>query len=263
MRTACIQFAPAFLDPEETIRRLDPLLDDAAGSDLVVLPELCNSGYNFQSRDEAFACAEPADSGPFLAHLAGRCSELGCEIVTGFNERDGDVLYNSAALLSGSGLVGVYRKLHLFMNEKDHFLPGDRGLPVFDRPYARVGMQVCFDWCFPEPWRILALKGAQIVAHPANFVLPGKAQRAIPVHAMINRVFVANANRLGTERNLTFTGRSLIADTNGELIAEASQTEPAVVSAEILPAAARDKAMTPRNDAFADRRPEAYGELLT
>ncbi len=201
MKLACIQFTPAFLDRDETIRRLDPWLDEAAGAggaDLVVLPELCNSGYNFGSRDEAFACAERADDGPFLAHLARRCSELDCEIVTGFCERLGDDLYNSAALLSARGLEGLYRKLHLFMNEQDFFVPGDRGLPVFERPYARIGMQICFDWSFPEPWRVLALAGAEIVAHPANFVLPGKAQRAIPVHAMLNRMFVANANRLGT-----------------------------------------------------------------
>ena len=84
MKVACIQFTPAFLDPDETIRRLDPWLDQAAagGLDLAVLPELCNSGYNFGSRDEAFACAESADDGAFLAHLSNRCSELGCEIAT-------------------------------------------------------------------------------------------------------------------------------------------------------------------------------------
>ena len=156
MKLACIQFTPAFLDRDETVRRLDPWLDRAAGADLVVLPELCNSGYNFGSREEALACAERADDGPFLAHLSRRCSELGCEIATGFCERVGDELYNSAALLSARGLEGLYRKLHLFMNERDLFVPGDLGLPVFDRPYARIGMQICFDWSFPEPWRVLA-----------------------------------------------------------------------------------------------------------
>jgi predicted amidohydrolase len=264
MKLACIQFEPAFLDRDETIRRLDPWLDEAAGAggvDLVVLPELCNSGYDFGSRDEASSCAERADDGPFLAHLAKRCAELGCEIVTGFCERAGDDLYNSAALVSAGGVEGLYRKLHLFLNERDIFLPGDRGLPVFDRPYGRVGMQVCFDWSFPEPWRVLALAGAEIVAHPANFVLPGKAQAAIPVHAMLNRIFVANANRVGSEGDLVFTGRSLIAGVDGEVLAEASQTEPGVVSAEIDPTAARNKAVTARNDALADRRPREYAAL--
>jgi predicted amidohydrolase len=266
MKLACIQFTPAFLDREETIRRLDPWLDRAAGvggADLVVLPELCNSGYNFGSRNEAFACAERVDDGPFLAHLAKRCSELDCEIVTGFCERLGDDLYNSAALVSARGLEGLYRKLHLFLNERDFFVPGDRGLPVLDRPYARIGMQICFDWSFPEPWRVLALAGAEIVAHPANFVLPGKAQRAIPVHAMLNRMFVANANRIGTEGHLTFTGRSLIAGVEGELLAEAPPTKPGIVMAEIDSSAARDKAMTARNDALADRRPGEYAALCT
>jgi predicted amidohydrolase len=266
MKLACVQFTPAFLDRDESIRRLDPWLDQAAGAggaDLVVLPELCNSGYNFGSRDEAFACAEQAADGPFLAHLAERCSELGCEIVTGFCERQGDDLYNSAAIVSARGLEGLYRKLHLFMNEGDFFVSGDRGLPVFDRPYGRIGMQICFDWSFPEPWRVLALAGAEIVAHPANFVLPGKAQRAIPVHAMLNRIFVANANRVGSEGELTFTGQSLIAGLDGELLAEATPTEPGVVAAEIDPSAARNKAVTARNDALADRRPQEYAALWT
>jgi predicted amidohydrolase len=266
MKLACIQFTPAFLDRDETIRRLDPWLDEAAGAggaDLVVLPELCNSGYDFGSRDEAFACAERAEDGAFLAHLARRCSELDCEIATGFCERAGDELYNSAALVSARGLEGLYRKLHLFMNEPDFFVAGDLGLPVFDRPYARVGMQICFDWSFPEPWRALALAGAEVVAHPANLVLPGKAQRAIPVHAMVSRIFVATANRLGREGNLSFTGGSLIAGADGELLAEASQVEPGILVAEIDPSAARNKAVTARNDALADRRPEEYAALCT
>jgi predicted amidohydrolase len=263
MKLACVQFAPAFLDRDETIRRLDPWLDRTGGADLVVLPELCNSGYDFGNRDEAFACAERADDGPFLAHLARRCADLDCEIVTGFCERLGDHLYNSAALVSARGLEGLYRKLHLFMNERDFFVPGDRGLPVFDRPYARVGMQICFDWSFPEPWRVLALAGAEVVAHPANLVLPGKAQRAIPVHAMVNRIFVASANRTGTEGDLTFTGQSLIAGVEGELLAEASPTETGIAAAEIDPSLARNKAITARNDALADRRPGEYAALCS
>lgn len=261
MKLAVIQFSPAFCDRDESIRRLDPLLDSCRGADLIVLPELSNSGYNFKSRDEARACAEPVDSGRFLDHLTKKCGEMNCEIIAGFCERAGDRLYNSAALLSSSGLTGWYRKMHLFVDEPDWFSPGDLGLPVFDREYGTVGILICFDWCFCETWRILALRGADLICHPSNLVIPGKAQKAIPVHAMTNRVFVATANRIGTEGELTFTGRSIVADPHGEVMHEASQTEAEAVIVEFDPTLARDKMMTRRNDAMADRRPDQYGEI--
>jgi predicted amidohydrolase len=264
MKLAVIQFQPAFLDEAETIRRLDPLLDRVeaeGGADLVVLPELAACGYNFKTTDEAMSAASSPDDSRFLAHLSDRCREMDCEIVAGFAERDGDALYNSAALISADGIEGLYRKTHLFVDEWDFFEPGNLGLPVFDRPYGRVGILICFDWAFCEAWRVLALRGAEVICHPSNLVLPGRCQRTTPVWAMTNRVFVALANRIGTERNLTFTGGSLIADPSGEVIVSASPDEPAVLIVEIDPAKARDKTITPRNDAFADRRPELYADV--
>jgi predicted amidohydrolase len=262
MKLACVQFCPAYCDLDETIRRLQPLLARVREADLIVLPELCNSGYNFRTHDDAVDNAEPIEGGLFLSFLEKRCAEFDCEICAGLNERDGDVLYNSAVLVSAHGVEGVYRKMHLFMNEKDHFAPGDAGLPVFDRPYGRVGIQICFDWIFPEPWRILALKGAELICHPSNLVLPDRAQRAVPVYAMVNRVYVATANRIGTEDKLTFTGLSLITDARGEVIQQSSATASEAIIAEIDPAAARDKMATARNHVLDDRRPDQYRELL-
>lgn len=265
MMLALLQFAPALLDRDETLGRLDALLQACPAADLVVLPELCNSGYDFASREEAFESAERIDDSPFLDHLTKMCAALDGDIVTGLNERDGDRLYNTAVLLSPRGVEGVYRKLHLFMNEKDIFTPapapGTDGLPVFTRPYGTIGIQICFDWCFPETWRILALKGADIIAHPSNLVLPDRCQRAVPIHAMLNRMFIATANRVGTEGDLSFTGCSLIADPCGSVIARAEAMETAILAVEIDPTRARDKSFTPRNDAFADRRPDQYTAL--
>jgi len=124
-------------------------------------------------------------------------------------------------------------------------------------------MLICFDWQFPEVWRILALKGAEVVCLPSNLVLPGLAQRAVPLHAMLNRIYVVLANRYGDEGELTFTGRSIISDPRGDIISEAHAAEDCVAVVEIDPAAARDKAVTPRNDLIKDRRPEEYGELIS
>jgi len=261
MKIALIQFAPALCDRAETIRRLEPMIEEGSGADLIVLPELANSGYNFADRSEAWEASEPIASSPFLEFLTGKCDEHICEIITGLNERAGDRLYNSAVLLSARGVEGIYRKLHLFMNEKDIYAPGDLGLPVFEREYGTVGIQICFDWAMCEGWRILMLKGADLICHPANLIIPGKAQRAIPVYAMTNRLFIATVNRIGTEGELTFTGQSLIADPEGATLAEASSSEAEVVVVEIDPSRARDKLLTPRNDAIEDRRPDQYGEL--
>jgi predicted amidohydrolase len=261
MKLAYVQFSPAFCDVDETMTRLAPLLDQCGRADLVVVPELCNSGYHFSTRQEAATCAEPVDNSRFLDFLRDQCRTHGFEIVSGFNESDGDVLYNSAVLVTAEGVAGRYRKLHLFMNEQDFFAAGDLGLPVLERPYGRIGMLICFDWAFPEAWRVLALRGADIICHPANLVLPGLAQRAIPVYALTNRVFIVTANRVGTERDLTFTGTSLLADPSGDLVIDAPQSGSAVGMAEVEPELARNKQITARNHLFRDRRPSDYREI--
>ena len=262
MKLAYVQFCPPFCDLAESIRRLRPLLDRCALADLTVLPELCNSGYNFASREQAADNAEPLDDSRFLGFLQEQCRKHNFEIVAGFNEKAGDLLYNSAVLVSADGVVGHYRKLHLFVNEKDIFAPGDLGLPVFERPCGRVGMLICFDWAFPETFRILALKEADVVCHPANLVLPGLAQKALPVYALTNRVFVVTANRVGTEGELTFTGTSLIADPRGEVLSQAPPAGESIGMADIDVELARDKQVTPRNHLFYDRRPAEYAELV-
>jgi predicted amidohydrolase len=261
MKIALIQFAPSLCDRAGTIRRLGPMIEQCRGADLIVLPELANSGYSFANRRAAWEASEPIPSSPFLEFLTARCAEHACEIITGLNERAGDRLYNSAVLLSARGAEGIYRKLHLFMSEKDIFEPGDLGLPVFERDYGVVGIQICFDWAFCEGWRILMLKGAELICHPANLIIPGRAQRAIPVYAMTNRLFIATANRVGTEGELTFTGQSLIADPHGNALKEASSAGEEILRADLDLAQAGDKLLTPRNDAIADRRPDQYGEL--
>lgn len=257
-----MQFAPAFGDVQATIRRIERLRPLCTGADLVVLPELCNSGYNFESTEQAWTTSEEIGDSVYVEYLESLCQQHGCHVVSGFNERDGERLYNSAVLVGPQGYVGRYRKLHLFMDEKDHFQPGDEGLPVFDLGLCRVGMLICFDWEFPEAWRVLALKGADVICHPANLVLPGLAQQAVPVHALTSRIYVVTANRIGTERNLTFTGLSTIATPRGEVLTQASAAKEAVELVDVDIGLARDKNVTARNNIFADRRPQEYA-LLT
>jgi predicted amidohydrolase len=262
LKIGYIQFAPALGDIQATMRGIDSLMDRCPQADLLVLPELCNSGYNFESPQQAWATSEEIDDSLFLKSLESLCQRHGLHIVSGFNERDRDRLYNSAVLVGPQGYLGKYRKLHLFLNEKDFFEPGDVGLPVFDIGPCKVGMLVCFDWLFPEAWRVLALKGTDVICHPSNLVLPGLAQRAVPIRALTNRVYVVTANRIGTEGDLLFTGLSTIANPRGDVLRQASASEEEVGLADIDLGLSREKAITPRNDVFADRRPEEYALLL-
>ena len=261
MKISLVQMHPALGDTPANIKKIDTLLVDTRDADLIVLPELCHCGYNFESKQQAFDNSEPVSDSRFIDFLSEHCRKNNTHIVSGLNERDGDTLYNSAVLVGPEGLLGKYRKLHLFYNEKDIFAPGNIGLPVFDIGVCKVGMLICFDWTFPEVWRVLALKGADIICHPSNLVIPGLCQRAVPIHAVTNRVFVITANRIGTEGDLTFTGQSTIAGPRAEILFQATADKEETKTVDIDIALARDKNATPRNNIFDDRRPEEYKDL--
>ncbi len=256
MKLAIIQFAPIFGDLKSTLASLTNLMEKVKEADLVVLPELANSGYNFNSKEEAFNLAETISDSVFIDFLQAKCKLYDFTIATGFAEKEKDNLYNSSVLLNADGIIGTYRKLHLFMNEKKIFKQGNLGLPVFEIKGVRIGMLVCFDWMFPEVWRKLALKGVDIILHPSNLVLP-YAQSVIPSYALVNRIFIATANRIGTEKELCFTGQSIIVSPKGELLAKANKGEE-VLTVDIDPLLARNKMITPLNNAFEDRRTDIY-----
>ena len=257
-RVSIIQFMPELANPEENVRRLEPLINKASDSLLVVLPELANSGYNFRNKEEAFRCAEEiGQKGLFQEFILAKAREKSIYIVTGIDEREGDMLFNSAILVGPEGIIGKYRKMHLFMNEKDIFQKGNAGLLVFDLGAFRMGMMICFDYLFPEPWRILAQKGADLVCHPSN-LLTENPHRCLPGIALMNRIYVATANRTGTEGNISFNGMSFFTEPTGEIVNRLSKDKTEITSLSIDTQLSRNKMITLRNHVFDDRRPEAY-----
>lgn len=261
MKIGYVQFAPALGDTAASLDRIESLMPDDDEVDLLVLPELSNSGYNFESAEQARSTAEEPANSALVDYLKSWCLSHDAHVVTGFNELVGDTLFNSALLIGPDGLCGTYRKLHLFLDEKDVFQPGNVGLPVFEVRGIKVGMLICFDWFFPEAWRVLALKGADIICHPSNLVLPEYCQRALPTYALINRMFIITANRIGTEGDLTFTGRSTMASPDAIVLHEASADLEEVAVVDIDIALARDKNITVRNHVLNDRRPDQYSLL--
>lgn len=257
LKAAIIQFAPFLGDVEKNSALIAELLEQTHDADLVVLPELAFTGYNFTSVEMAHKLAEVPEESSIVAMLHEVASKNAQYIISGFNEMAGEILYNSSLLVGPEGLMGCYRKMHLFMNEKDIFQPGDSQLEVFDIGFCKLGMQICFDYLFPEPWRVLAQEGAEVIIHPSN-LLTQNAMKAMPGIALMNKVFTITANRIGTEGELTFNGNSMILSPSGDVLAKASSDNIEILRLEINPSLAHNKMITSRNHVFDDRRPEQY-----
>jgi predicted amidohydrolase len=264
MRTGFFQIDTEFGNKAKNFEKVRSALKDAE-IDLLVLPEFFATGYQFASADEVEELAEPIASGLTTEFLSDLCRERGMFIVAGIPEREGDLFYNSAVFTGPEGVVGVYRKTHLFYEENLYFTPGDTGFRVWDTKLGRIGIMICFDWFFPESMRTLALMGAEVVAHPSNLVLP-HCPGAMPVRCLENRVFSVTANRIGVENRkegepLRFIGSSLISSPQGKVLANAPEDGEALLFADIEPAKARNKVLNAFNDLFRDRRPEKYSVL--
>ena len=258
MKVGVLQFSPRFGDVAWNLARIARLLSRRR-ADLWVLPELCSTGYQFRSRAEVARLAEPAD-GRLAALLKALASRQKAVIVAGFAERAGRRLFNSALVVGPRGVLGVYRKVHLFHRERRIFSPGE-SLPVFRTPFGRLGVLICYDWRFPEAARTLVLRGAGLIAHPSNLVF-SNAPDAMVTRALENRVFTVTADRTGVEaripgERLRFFGSSQVVTPQGRVLFRLGREE-GVRTTRIDPAEADDKRLTALSHILRDRRPVAY-----
>jgi predicted amidohydrolase len=258
------QFAPERSRPDRNLDRIETALRSAR-VDLLVCPELCLTGYLFLDRAELMAVAEPVPGGPSSDRLRDLARETGTAVVAGLAEREDARVYNSAALFAPDGAVTVYRKAHLFGTENRVFDRAGRTPRIASVAGLRVGIMICYDWMFPEMARILALEGADLIAHPANLVLP-YCQDAMVTRSIENGVYTVTASRTGQETvdgvTLRFTGKSQIVSPRGERLATADPSEECVGHAAIRPALARAKRINEHNDLLADRRTDLYEPLV-
>lgn len=262
MKLAIFQFEPAWGDKETNLEKICDTLSDYAGVNLWVLPELCTTGYQFTSNKEISDLAEEFPAGKTSEEIKSLSKKIKSTIVLGVLEKAEHGIFNSAAVFDQGDFLGIYRKIHLFNEEKKWFLPGTTATPVFNIRCIRVGVMICFDWIFPEIARTLALRGAQVIAHPSNLVLP-YCQDAMITRSIENRVFTATANRIGTESRgsnspVTFTGQSQITNPEGKILGKLSKDEENTLVIDINPDEALDKFVTPLNDIFKDRKPSLY-----
>lgn len=262
----CVQMAPVLLDLASNRMRTVDAISKAvgAGADVVVLPELVTSGYMFEMDDNLRSVAIKRDDGLFFdwAEAVGTNSI----VIGGFCELGDDgLIYNSAAVVDASGVLAVYRKVHLWDREDGFFAAGSDKPPVIDTRHGQLGVLICYDLSFPEMARSLALRGADIIAVPTNWPLTPRpeGERAAEVTtamstARLNRLYVACCDRSGAERSQQWTEGSTIIDPEGWILADAQDGS---ATTKIETHKAEDKRRTTQADAFADRRPEMYDDL--
>ncbi len=268
MRVAYVQTSPSLGNTRSNLEQAFALVECVKEADLVVLPELFHSGYSVRDKDEALALAISEDeSSEPLEMCLDACRKFRMHVVAGFLEKDDrDNLFNSAWLMAPEGIISNYRKVHLFNLEKHIFSPGTDSGEIsrlqFDGGSARVGMQICFDWIFPDGWGKLAWgegpgTGSQVITHPANLVIPDACPAAIRTRATENRVFIITAGRVGhdpaPEGDILFRGGSRIVSPDGKILSRGHDSEPCCDMVEIDPEWADNKFVTPLNDVLAER----------
>ncbi len=273
--------------PEKSIAKAEKLVRQAAagGANVILLPELFENWYFCQERRyDSYKLASTADENPAVRHFRKVAAELGVVMPISFYEQDGNVLYNSIAMIDADGSVmGVYRKTHIpddhFYQEKFYFTPGGTGFRVWDTRFGKIGVGICWDQWFPEAARCMALMGAEVLLYPTAIgsepVLECDSmphwQRCMQGHAAANLVPVVAANRIGTETvkpdsenqnqssALTFYGSSFIADNTGALVECADRASDCVLTHSFDLDELRDMRLS--WGVFRDRRPEMYGKI--
>lgn len=236
MKLSLIQMKTA-ASPEENIARIKPLLKQARedGADMAVLPEMCACPYE----NAAFRHYAMEPDAPFLREMAGEAKKYGLYLVAGsVPEKSGDKIYNTSFVFDPKGQrIAFQRKMHLFdinieggqyFKESDTFTPGD-WLTLFDTPWGRFGLMICYDIRFPELARLLALEGARAIIVPAAFNMttgPAHWELSFRARALDNQVFMAGcapARDLGASYHSW--GHSIVTDPWGTVLGQLDEKE--------------------------------------
>lgn len=264
---AVIEFNPVLGDKQPNEDRMVAEMDAAfaGGARLVVTPEMANTGYHFTERSEIEPLVEPIP-GPWTERLTRLARKHDGYIATSMPEVDPDsgLFYISAVLVGPGGVVGVYRKTHLWQQEELWAARGDLGVPVFSTPLGTIAFNICMDVVFWEPARVAALKGADILIVPTNS--SGQTVSLLQAIAAQNGIYVIGANRAGRERDFHMVGLSGTWSPDGEplgltpLLAESegTQASPAAASSTVRATIQPARARARRTALLARRRPELY-----
>jgi 5-aminopentanamidase len=262
MKIAIYQLQASDRTSAERCSRLESSIKQAAaaGVELVIFPELALSGYNVGA-ELVRQRAEPSD-GKFAQRVAAIAKDNAIAVAYGYPERDGDQLYNAAALVDATGTsVLNYRKTHLFGDyERELFAAGSGPNRVVRIGDWSIGLLICYDIEFPEAARLVALQGADLIIAPTALMHPYDriADLLIPARAYENQLYVAYANYCGTESNLHYCGKSTIACPDGSASSQARDSETLIIGELSRGVLQKSREL---NTYLADRRPEIYAPL--
>lgn len=263
-RIACCQIAPVLGAPDANggliVEQIRTAVAD--GADVIILPELATSGYMFGDADEARSLALTAAAEPFTDWMAAAGDAI---VIGGFPEIGPDgLLYNSAVMLDGSGVLGFYRKSHLWDREKLIFTPGAVAPQVLATRHGAIAVMICYDVEFPELTRPVALAGAELIAAPVNWPLfprPDGEHAGEVINAMAtaraSKVAVACCDRTGVERGQPWTEGSVVVSPDGWVL-DSVGPGSGIAIADVDLTVTHNKSLTEHVDLFADRRPELY-----
>ncbi|SDZ88479.1 N-carbamoylputrescine amidase [Pseudobutyrivibrio sp. ACV-2] len=273
----------------ENIKKADDMVREAAkkGAQIILLPELFERQYFCQERKyEYYDFAKNLEENDAVNHFKVLAKELSVVIPVSFYEKQGNVLYNSVAVIDADGTVlGVYRKTHIpddhFYQEKFYFTPGDTGFKVWNTKYGTIGVGICWDQWFPETARAMAVQGAEILLYPTAIgsepIIECDSmphwRRCMQGHAGCNLMPVVAANRIGLETvepckenamqssSLNFYGSSFMTDETGEILESASRDAEEI----LIHTYDFDEIAVNRLSwgLFRDRRPECYGDITS
>lgn len=253
---AAIQYECRFMEKEENLSQLADLVRQAAGqgAKLIVLPEMCATGYYFDSMEQAAEMAEPVPGGRTVGLLEDLARELDCYLVAGLPESEGERLYNTAVLVGPTGLIGRHRKMHHYTPDSTWAKTGDEPVAVFDTPIGKIGIQICMDLSYPEGPRLSRLLGTQVLCAPMNWSEASIPSAIWMTRAKENGMYVIASNRHGEEKGFSFCGGSGIIDPDGRVLA-CHLNGNGIAAAEI------DLELRPDRSKIPPRRPELYRQL--
>lgn len=218
-------------DVGKNLEQMERMIGEAARAkaQVICFPELSQTGY-FVRKEELMELAEPSH-GPCVSRLAACAKENGIWVIAGYAEKEGGELYNSCILIDRQGMIqGNVRKVHLWKSEKKRFKKGSE-FPVFDTELGKLAILPCYDLEFPEPARIAAVKGAELLFCPAAWSVPAKNRWVLDLQAnsLFNLLFIAGANYADE----LCCGSSALAGPDGSFRVLASETKAEVIVAEI------------------------------
>ena len=260
-KVAAVQTFSVLADAQRNLATVLNAIEEAAGqgAKLIVFPECMNSGYVWKDQVHAVECADPVP-GMFTAEIGELTARFKVYVAIGLSEKDGEKVFNSAALIGPEGLVGKYQKNFLFDFDPDFFTWGNTGYPVFDTEVGKIGMFICADARIPEGARALTMNGAEILLHITNSTTHEQHEMHVPTRGNESEAWIISADKFGKEEGLTYPGHTLIIAPDGREVAHGSGDKQEIVYAEVDLDAVR-KARSAPGGILKGRRPETYGIL--